>query len=269
MPAARTVAQCNEEPAGIGKPSAMRPDAKWFPFWHPVAGARARLLCLPCAGAGASMFQRWRRLLPDVEILAAQLPGREQRLREAPLRDLGPLVDGLADALATLPQPAATPLPLAVLGHSMGALVGFALCRALRGQSSPSRLFVAGARAPHRPPRRPLHALPLPELLDELVAMGGLSPQARAEPLLIELIEPALRADLHLAEAHVLPAAPPLSIPIHVFGGRDDGRVLVAELEAWRDATTVHCTIDILPGGHFFVVERAADVAQRVGALLP
>lgn len=246
----------------------MRPDANWFPFWHPVAEARARLLCLPCAGAGASMFQRWRRLLPDVEILAAQLPGREQRLREVPRRDLGALVAELAGALATLPR-AAAPLPLAVLGHSMGALVGFALCQAMRGPGSPCRLFVAGSRAPHLAPRRQLHALPLQDLLDELVVLGGLSPQARVEPLLVELIEPVLRADLHLAETSVLSGAPPLSIPIHVFGGRDDAHVQATELEAWRDATTGSCTIDILPGGHFFVVDHAADVAQRLRARLP
>ena len=47
---------------------------------------RARLLCLPPAGAGAQFFRGWSDALPDgVEVLALRLPGRESRLREAPI----------------------------------------------------------------------------------------------------------------------------------------------------------------------------------------
>ena len=53
--------------------------------------------------------------------------------------------------------------PFALFGHSMGALVGFELARALRRRRlpAPERLFVSAFRAPHLPQRRPpLHALP-------------------------------------------------------------------------------------------------------------
>ena len=246
-----------------------RPDLKWFPLWRPVANARARLLCLPCAGGGASIFHVWRRLLPDVEILAAQLPGREHRVREAPIRDLGTLVDSLSAALSALPESRPEPLPLAVLGHSVGAVVAFALCRALPVSMSPCRLFVAAGRAPHRPPRRILNDLPLTALLDELVRIGGTSPQALREAEIVELVEPVLRADLFLAETNILSATPALEIPINVFGGTDDRHVIASDLEAWNDLTVRGCSIEYVPGGHFFVRDQAPDVARRVRSLLP
>ena len=185
------------------------------------------------------------------------------------MRELAPLVESLAAAVESLPQRGATPLPLAVFGHSLGAMVGFSLCRALATRGSPCRLFAAGGRAPHLPQRRILSSLPLPALLDELVKIGGTSPLALAEPELVALIEPVVRADLLLAEACVLAPAPPLRIPITVLGGTDDRHVVANELEAWRDLTTAGCTVDYLPGGHFFVLEQSPEVTRRVRSLLP
>ncbi|WP_043225454.1 thioesterase II family protein, partial [Burkholderia glumae] len=47
----------------------------------PRSDARVRLVCFHYAGSGASMFAPWAAALPDaVELLAVQLPGRENRL---------------------------------------------------------------------------------------------------------------------------------------------------------------------------------------------
>jgi medium-chain acyl-[acyl-carrier-protein] hydrolase len=55
--------------------------------------ASVRLVCFPYAGAGASAFRLWPAGLPEtIEVLAAQLPGREGRLRELPARDWKSLV---------------------------------------------------------------------------------------------------------------------------------------------------------------------------------
>ncbi|MFO1077417.1 MAG: alpha/beta fold hydrolase [Planctomycetota bacterium] len=246
-----------------------RPIATWFPLWRPAPQARARLLCIPCAGRGASVYRGWRDLLPGVEILAAQLPGREHRIGESPLHDIEPILDGLVTAIGLLPQPKAGPLPLAVFGHSLGGIVGFALCRRLAGAGGPTHLFVAACRAAHMPPPRRLSHQDLPTILDRLVAMGGLSPQARTEPELMAIVEPMLRADLTLAESSRANPEPPLSIPITVLGGIDDGLVGQEELDGWSRLTTAGCDVRRVPGGHFFVLDDPPAVAGIISNRWP
>lgn len=66
-----------------------------------------RLICFHHAGGGASAFRGWREYLPSgVDVCPVQLPGREDRLREKPYRQMVPLVRNLAEELETyLNQP--------------------------------------------------------------------------------------------------------------------------------------------------------------------
>src|SRR5262245_5574913 len=75
--------------------------------------ARVRLVCLPHAGGGASLYRLWPEgLSPAVEVCAVQLPGRETRLREPAHRRVEPLVLELAETLARALEP-----PFALFGH--------------------------------------------------------------------------------------------------------------------------------------------------------
>ena len=58
---------------------------RWFVRYVRRLDAEAQLFCLPYAGAGASAFRAWPAAFgPRVEVLAAQRPGCENRIR-APL----------------------------------------------------------------------------------------------------------------------------------------------------------------------------------------
>jgi medium-chain acyl-[acyl-carrier-protein] hydrolase len=211
------------------------------------------------------MFRGWSAAWPGVEVLAAQLPGREHRVQEVPCRDLDRLVADLAAAVRALPGP----VPLAIFGHSLGALIGFLLARELLAAGAAVRwLFAAAARAPHRPPRRILHDLPLPALLAEMLRLGGTPPRLLAEREFVELIEPMLRADLWLAEANVVAPSPPLPVPIAVFGGREDSHTAAADLEAWREVAGAGCSVEFLPGGHFFVRDAKEELWSRMAGVL-
>src|SRR5215470_713075 len=109
--------------------------------------ATVRLICLPHAGAGAASFARWLGLFrPDIGIVRVQLPGREDAAGEPALRRVDEVVTAL------LPQLRRFDEPIALYGHSMGALVAFELARELQ---SAVHLFVSGRRAPQLPASRP------------------------------------------------------------------------------------------------------------------
>jgi medium-chain acyl-[acyl-carrier-protein] hydrolase len=244
----------------------------WLSCFRPRPDATLRLLCLPYAGGGASVFRAWHEgLPPSVEVLAVQLPGRESRFREPPIRDLSELVPLLADAL--LPHRKA---PFAIFGHSMGAAIALALCRELvrRRDALPRHLFVSGRRAPDRPARLPpTYHLPDRDFLEAMVQRYNAIPQAvLAEPELVALFLPMLKADAALIEARELPEAPPLDCPITAFGSPDDTIAPPDDIEAWRSQTRAAFDTQFFPGGHFFLNPPAGRtlllqaISSRLGA---
>lgn len=222
---------------------------------------RLRLLCVPYAGAGAAAFRAFPQALPSwLEVWAIRLPGRETRLSEVPLTDLTAVVHALLEEFTRdgpfAPPAGTTPVPYAIFGHSMGALVCFELARALRryGLYPPVHLFVSGRRAPHIPDDLPaIHRLAPPEFLTEVRRLGGIPDEVLAEPGLIDLIAPALRADFAVCETYRHAAEPPLPYGISAFGGRGDPTTTPQRLAAWSVETTGPFTMRLYPGDHFFV----------------
>ena len=103
-----------------GRPVA--PTAFAVPLSQPSPAA-VHLLCVPYAGGGAAVFRHWPALLPPtLAVSAIRLPGRESRIGEPPLADIGQMVTAAADDLAA---DTATGRPYALFGHSFGALVAF------------------------------------------------------------------------------------------------------------------------------------------------
>ena len=244
----------------------------WLPYLRPRPGARVRLYGLPYAGGGASIFRAFPDgLPPHVEVAAVQLPGREGRLRDAPVADMKRLVpmiaDGLAPSLAELPAMAR---PFAFFGHSMGAAIAFELCRELRrrGAPQPVRLLVSACPAPHLPDDDGTHTLPDAEMIERLRALGGMSDEVLAHRELMEMILPVFRADAAVTETYAHTEEAPLDVPITAFGGVSDERVTRADLEAWRRHTRGAFALEMLPGGHFFLQTARAELLARVARAL-
>jgi medium-chain acyl-[acyl-carrier-protein] hydrolase len=222
-----------------------------------------RLICFPYAGGGSAVFRNWPSLLHEATRLCAiRLPGRETRVKEAPFRSLEPLVKELANVLSGVIDG-----PYVFFGHSMGALIAFAVSREFRRQRVPlpDMLIAAGARAPHLPlPRPPKHDLPDPLFIDELRRLEGTPKEALEHPELMELMLPLLRADFALVETYRFEAEAPLACPIVAFGGQDDHEVPIADVEAWRLHTTSTFSYRVFPGGHFFLQESEVEVVAEV-----
>jgi medium-chain acyl-[acyl-carrier-protein] hydrolase len=240
----------------------------WLCKHAPRPQARARLFCFPSAGVGGSAYRLWPAALPpSLEVCPVQLPGRENRLREAPLANISALVDALVPAL--LPH---LDLPFAFFGHSMGAVLASEVARALAGAggSLPKHLIVSGRRPPHVPSAEPpFHTLPDPEFVAEVNRRyRGIPAEVMQQEDLLALLLPCLRADITALETHLPARRPPLSCPISAFGGADDRLTPREHLEAWRSETSAAFHVRVYPGDHFYLNPHRAQVLADVWATL-
>ncbi len=162
-------------------------------------------------------------------------------------------------------------MPFVLFGHSVGALLAF------EGARGPRPLHVAGRRAAlvsgHTPPQiqsrtKRLHLLPDAELLEEIRRLDGIPLEIMNHREMLDLLLPALRADLTLDETYVYTAEVPLDCPILALGGRDDPEVLFADLAQWNLHTRSRFSLKTFPGGHFFLQSSPELFASELSAYL-
>lgn len=216
------------------------------------------LLCLPCAGASATMYLRWRRLLPHwIRIAPVELPGRGSRLGEPAVEDFGQLV-----SLLCAEQRQAMRGRFALLGHSMGALLAFGIARQLReeGRELPLALIASGSPAPAcRDPERFADKGDDAALIADLRRQGGTPEEVFASPELMRITLDVLGADYRVCESFARSPAPGLPLPVHVLAGRQDD-IAPARMQAWSQEAADAFTLDWFEGGHFFIKQHEGEV---------
>ena len=228
------------------------------------------LLVLPCAGASATMYLRWRRLLPAwVRLVPVELPGRGGRIGEPYVEDCATLVAQLCDEHA-----ASMGGRYALFGHSMGALLAYGMAQRQRALSRPlpCALFASGSPAPSRrdPERYPGKGDDA-ALIADLRKQGGTPEEVFASAELLRLTLDTLGADYRVCDSfrHASPAGSgtplpePLPLPLHVLAGRDDD-IAAERIEAWRREAGAAFTLDWFDGGHFFIRQQEAQALAAV-----
>lgn len=234
----------------------------WLRRFHPSPDAGMSLVLFPHAGGSASFyFPMAQALSPGIEVLAVQYPGRQDRHAERCLDDIGELADRIAAELRSW-----TSGPLALFGHSMGAVLAFEV--ALRLDVEPVRLFVSGRRAPSRYRHERVHLRADEGLVAELRKMSGTASWALGDEELLRLILPAVRSDYRAIETYRCVPGVSVSCPVTVLIGDTDPRVTVDEANAWCEHTTGELDVRVFPGGHFYLVERRQEVLAVLGEQL-
>ncbi len=235
----------------------------WITFPKPNSKADLRLFCFPYAGGSSIIFRSWLDKLPDnIEICPIELPGRGSKIKLTPLNRLEPIVQELS--LQIKPY---LDKPFAFFGHSMGGLVSFELTRLLHNkyEVNPVHLFISARRAPQIPDLEvPIHNLPEADFITELRRYNGTPNTVLENQELMQLFLPILRADFAVLETYVYASTQPLKCPISVFGGLQDNKVNIEELEAWREQTSNYFSLNMLPGNHFFIHENLSLLIECI-----
>ncbi|KAM8840283.1 S-acyl fatty acid synthase thioesterase, medium chain isoform 1-T1 [Spinachia spinachia] len=218
--------------------------------------AVARLICFPWAGGGSIHYARWGNVLnSSIEVFAIKLPGRESRVKEPFFENMQQIVDEVVGVLLAVLKEK----PFALFGHSFGAFTTFAVADALKRLHNlePAHIFLSGASAPYsetriKTPKR--SELTEDEFLKWLVSIGGTPPELLANPEVLKLFLPALKADLHVVENYRChkPDFPLFSCPVTCFDGKAD---IPHDLQAWKSITSGDFTVRMFDGSHFYLKE--------------
>jgi pyochelin biosynthetic protein PchC len=252
-------------PHTVDRPAAGRPD-NWFRVHHRSDRPRLRLVCFPHAGGTAQLFHGWPARLPsDIEVLAVRYPGRQDRVAEPCVDDMGTLADAVAAAL----EPHLD-RPLALFGHSMGAAVAYEVALRLEARPVvPVHVLVSAHVPGHRADRSHLDDDTDEALIARVRRLGDLHSEVYDIPELRELLLPALRADHRLLRTYRPERARPLRAPITAYTGTDDSSCALDDIRAWADLTGAdNFELRSFPGDHFYLVPREADLLADIAERL-
>ncbi|MFE2219469.1 thioesterase II family protein [Streptomyces canus] len=238
-------------------------DGEWIRRFHPSDESEFRLFCFPHAGGSASYYYALSEALaPDLDMLAIQYPGRQDRRAEGCIVSLAELADRTYAAL----RQAEDGRPAVFFGHSMGSIVAFEVARRYQDDTgaAPAWLFASGYPAPSRLRGGTVHRRDDAGILDELRAVGGTAPVWLEDADLMASILPAVRGDYTAVETHPRVPDVKLTCPVTMLTGDDDPHTTIAEAEAWGEHTSDEFSLHVFQGGHFYLDQHAPEITDII-----
>ncbi|HEX4816253.1 MAG TPA: alpha/beta fold hydrolase [Nonomuraea sp.] len=233
----------------------------WIRRFHPGRNDM-RLICFPHAGGSATAyFAMSRSLSTEMEVLALQYPGRQDRRSERCVTDLRALADRIHHVLRDQAD-----APTAFFGHSMGAVLAFEVAERLRGRS-PVLLFASGRRAPSEFRGGDVHLRDDDAVIAEIARLDGTDSRLLDDDEVRQMVLPTIRGDYEAVETYA-PNEAVIDVPIVALVGDADPQATVEEARRWERHTTAAFDLHVFPGGHFFLNSNLAAVAQVVVAAM-
>ncbi|MFF5900256.1 thioesterase II family protein [Streptomyces argenteolus] len=231
--------------------------------------AKAMVLCVPFAGAGASVFRPWVPLCGDrFDLAAVQLPGREQRFAEEPYQDVAVAVEGLMPEVLEQVSGAG---PVVLFGHSLGAVLSYEIAHRLAVTEGVdlAALVVSGSPGPWTRRENGASGLDDDQFLERVREFAGYRHEALEDPEMRELLLPSLRADVEMHESYLALSDTPLPVPITSVRGSSDTLVSPEQAMEWSKATGKGFDLVEVEGGHMYLVDNTEALIRVLADVIP
>lgn len=212
-----------------------------------------KIIIFPFAGGNTYSFKNYFPL--NNNVCTIEYTGRGLRIEENLIENINTLI---SDLLPKVKKEINSCDNYIIYGHSMGALVGYLMCKEIQklGLKSPIKLVVSGRKAPKYSRDMILSDLPDLDFWKEVSKLGGIPEELNKYPELIEYFTPILKADFKCIENYQYNEnLPKLPIPIDVLYGSDE-EITQEEAEAWKEETIANVSVKELKGNHFFIFEH-------------
>jgi len=211
------------------------------------------VFCLPFAGGGVLSYQKFvQNALDGVEFVTLSAPGKDQRLQEPLLTDMSALAKQYAEQIIHSGQ-----TEYLLYGHSMGALMAHLVIHELKSQNAglPKHVIVSSYPAPKHHHDRGRGTMGDIAFIKHMKKLGGLPPRLLAEPSLMKVFLPILRADITAIDNFRYKELGKHDLPMTVLFGSKEEQLQRVILD-WQQESTQKVIIQRMDGGHFFIFEQ-------------
>lgn len=244
----------------------MTNDQNWYLEYKKSPAARVRLFCFHHSGGGASGYYPWAaHLSPYIEMIAIQLPGRENRFTEPLNNNLKYIISELSKNFSIYKDK-----PFFVFGHSLGALMSFEFVKSIQQLYSvfPRHMIISGTKAPHLPFRmKHLSQLDDNILKEELKIYNGIDEHILNNNELMNLFLPIIKSDFSICENYNFSASKPFPYDILALSGTEDQTVSQKEILAWGKYTEGKFKHISFPGKHFFIKDHQKKILEIINKI--
>lgn len=224
---------------------------------------KTKFFCIPFSGGNAYTYFGLRKYLPpNIELYNLELPGRGKRISEPLLYNIEDMTQDLFGQIENEIDGS-----YAIYGHSLGALLGFTLCRyiSMKGASLPVTLFLSGQTAPSLLKADDKHNLPDDQFIDMLREMEGTPEELLTDKSFLQYFLPVIRADFKsISRYKYTPNETALDVPIEVLLGNEEN-INDEDAAKWQLETNSTLSIHRFKGGHFFIFNHLEKICSLFG----
>lgn len=244
----------------------MMNDQSWYLEYKKNPQAAIRLFCFHHSGGGASAFYPWvEHLSSNIEMIAIQLPGRENRFTEPMNNNLSDIVAKLTEGFRIYKDK-----PFFVFGHSLGALISFEFTKSIHQLYSlyPRHMVISATKAPHLPFRmKYLSHLGDKALKEELKIYNGIDERILSNDELLDLFLPIIKSDFSIYESYNFLESKPIPCDILALSGAQDQTVTQEEILGWSTYTAGKFEHLFFPGKHFFIKDNQKEILEIINQI--
>jgi external thioesterase TEII len=230
----------------------------WFKDSDKINKAKRQLFLFHFAGGSCYSFEFMRPLLEDFDIIALELPGRGNRIKENLIKDFEEAASDFLNQVLKVLRGS----NFVFYGHSLGALFAFKVCQLLEEQNLfPSYIVVSGNAGPGITFKN-LNELEKDDFVSELKKLGGIPDEVIEHPDLLDFFVPILKSDFEIADCKSLKITGIIKTPIYaIMGNKEESST---EIENWETFTSSIFKFKVLDGNHFFIYEHVAKVVEAI-----
>lgn len=238
----------------------------WYLVYKKNPNASIRLFCFHHSGGSASAYYPWiDHLSPKIEMIAIQLPGRENRFTEPLSNNLKDIVTKLSDGFSIYKDK-----PFFVFGHSLGALISFEFIQSIHQLYSlyPRHMIISATKAPHLPLRmKNMSKLDDKTIQEELRVYDGINEEILNNYELFSLFLPIIKSDFSIYENYNFLESKLIPCDILAFSGDEDQTVTQEEILAWSAYTKGQFEHILFPGKHFFIKDNQKKILEIINQI--
>lgn len=215
----------------------------------------------PYAGGSVASYRSYANAFPlDAgQVTPIEIPGRGSRAHESYATTIEECAGRSLDPIITHSH------AYILHGHCMGALLVFETMQHLQkaGLQLPQFIIVSGRNSPRYKTAwsQRVAGLDDKEFFAELQAIGGV-PRGLNYAMSRDFLT-TIRQDQAMSRDY-RPVLNKLPVPILALAGNEDEMTNPDGLRDWENFTSQFITVEQMPGEHYFILERPAEVGKAI-----